>query len=122
MEIYLKKWWLETTLPDGRRFWGFINTEAHDPKDFPETITGTFWTKKSKNEQAPRGYFELGDKVYDENFTIGNVYPKEKIKRAETLVDTQRFLKQMEPLNEWERIELKIEDCLNLDKTYIMKV
>lgn len=126
--MFMKKWQLKVILEDGRRWNGFINTVAEKEEDFPETITGTFWT--SCDETGCRGNFELGDGNYTSNYVMTSSMKGKEIedmytgdsndfyndsKRVEAFMESQRCLPT------WERIERKIEDCLNIEDTYIMK-
>lgn len=44
----MKKWWLEFKTEEGNCWSGWINTTAEKKEDFPELLTGTFWTIRNE--------------------------------------------------------------------------
>lgn len=114
--MYMKKWWLEFTLEDGRRWSGWINTKAQNKEDFPETIKGTFFTER--REDGCRGKFILEDGTTDSVITC-KMSPKEYMPKDHGSSEASKFIDSEKSLEIWERIDMKIEDCLNLKKTYV---
>ena len=131
---FIKKWWINHTFKDKNgndlEFRGWINTVALDERDFPDMLEGTFWAKSDETtiqngEQMMEGYFDIGFGE-DGNYVLGNVYPV----YLESGIDynnlsrsnTNSILSANEPLSPFPYFEAKIEDCLDLEMTYIIKV
>lgn len=125
---YMKKWWLEHifTGKDGKKykFRGWITTNALHKEDFPETLEGTFWVSKVKENGISSkgiiytdGYFDIG---FGEkgNFVISDgVFPF-----YDNIESHEQILETMKRALEYDRLEARIEDCLVLDKTYIEEI
>lgn len=118
--MLMKRWWLRFTTEEGYRWTGWINTTADKEEDFPELLTGTFWSMR--NEEGTWGRFELGDKNYEGNYVLGSMAGKEVIlaEHERTLEGYKRLLDSLDDLDTWERVERRIEDCLDLEMTYIL--
>jgi hypothetical protein len=120
--MLMKKWWLKKTLADGRRLAGWINTEAERKECFPEKICGKFWTER--DAEGTHGTFELDHDNKPDQYTFVYVYTAsvELNHKMFTGKSTRQYFKSVSPLDTWERTGLRIENCLNLDKTYIDKI
>lgn len=131
---FIKKWWLKHTFKDKNgndlEFRGWINTVALDERDFPDMLEGIFWAKSDETtiyngEQMMEGYFDIGFGE-DENYVLGHVYPVylesgidyNNISRS----NVDSILSANEPLLTFPYFEAKIENCLDLEMTYIIKV
>lgn len=131
---FMKKWWLKHTFKDKNgndlEFRGWINTVALDERDFPDMLEGTFWAKSDETtiyngKQMMDGHFDIGFGE-DENYVFGNVYPV-YLASGINYNDLSRsnansILLANEPLPTFPYFATKIEDCLDLEMTYIMKV
>ena len=117
--MFMKKWWLKFETEEGNCWSGWINTTAEKRGDFPETLTGTFWTMR--DEEGTWGEFELGDKNYEGNYVLGSMKGKEVIlsEYERDVEGFRRLIDSLDPLETWEREERRIEDCLNMEMTYI---
>lgn len=125
---YMKKWWLNHTFQisgHNVEFRGWINTMAARKEDFPEMIYGTFWAKK--DPEGVWGRFVLDDKSNgSDNFVFGQVYPTylaEGIRYGgvRNMCDTERIIQSAEPLKQFPKFEARIEECVDLGSTYIVK-
>jgi hypothetical protein len=115
----MKKWWLEFSTPDGREWSGWINTMANAEEDFPETIKGTFWTEKVRDVGC-YGNFKLEDGT--EGYVICNKMCRPmKVGNINSFSTAgwEAYFASRESLPEWERFDMRIEDCLVLSKTYV---
>ena len=127
MEI--ERWWLGHQCEmDGHKveFRGWINTIAERKEDFPEMIKGSFWAQKNSGERGMHGYFHLDDGSEGKyNFVCGAVYPiylKEGICGVLNREDAEKIVHANEPLEGYPRFDARIEDCINLDLTYIQEI
>lgn len=107
-------------MEDGRRFSGFINTQAEKESDFPVRITGTFWTEKT--DQGVFGRYELDGGKLDRNYVIGALRPPKYVPLDASPTEMDKAFASTLSLGSWERIERRIEDCLVLEKTYVISL
>lgn len=130
MSRYMKKWWLEISMPDGKEWKGWINTIADRKEYFPEKLNGRFWSFKGEGYLGfgSYGLFILDGQTEEEaksksQYVIGALYPKPYVCRDYySYTETKKALDSLNPLPFWNRIEGRIEDCLNLERTYIIEV
>lgn len=117
--MFLKKWWLEFMTKDGRRWSGWINTKAESREDFPKFIKGYFYTEK--DEEGCHGKFKLntGETGY---VVVNKMCPPEYLPKDFSSNEAERYFQSNNALSKWERFDMNIEDCLNLDKTYTIKI
>lgn len=131
--MFMKKWWLEHTFQvDGHRvqFRGWINTTAERKEDFPDMIYGSFWARQDPtlDSDGMSGRFRLdGDESDEGNYVFGSVYPVYLedglvfggVRHRET---ADMILRANEPIAAYPKFEARIEDCVDLDGTYIVKI
>ena len=58
MGYWQRKYWLKYVLPDGNIWDGFINIEADNKSDLPETVKGGFWVEKKLDGWHGKFYFD----------------------------------------------------------------
>jgi hypothetical protein len=117
--MFMKKWWLEFSMPDGRRWSGWINTMSSTKEGFPAKLDGTFWTER--NESGAHGKFELGDGDYGENYVFGSMKPAKYEPKFQSYEECSRMMESDRPLDAWERVERRISECLCLGSTYVVE-
>lgn len=111
--MYMKKWWLEFQLDTGERWQGFINTTAENREDFPETLEGEF---NSWNDgEGARGYFTTTEG--SDGYVFGGLYEVEEVVYTS---NGRQVIPSTTVKDSWEYLQMHIEDCLNLKRTYIM--
>lgn len=127
MKRFMKKWWLEFTMPDGREWSGFFNTFAENREDFPETIKGSFFSFRGEGRLGfgSYGLFILDGQTEEEaqeneQYVYGDMRPKPYYAKAHNMAEAQRVFDSIQPLSSWERVERRIEDCFVPEKTYVM--
>lgn len=115
-QMFMKKWWLQFETQNGRRYAGWINTTAENMESFPEKITGTFYILK--DETGCHGEFCLssGETGY---VVTAWMKPKAYQPLNHSSSECEKFFASETSLPTWERFDMKIEDCLCLEKTYI---
>lgn len=116
---FIKHWWLEFTTEDGRRWSGWINTLADSKEDFPETISGTFWTYR--DEVGCHGEFKLDNGETGFVVTAKMLPPEYKMKTY-TPFEADKAFESLQPIKQWERFDKKIEDCRVPEKDSIMEL
>ena len=103
MKKFIKKWWLEQELPDGRFWTGWFGTTALHKEDFPPILKGEVWSEGRPDGQY--GCFILDGQENPENQPVfGTMYPS---------------YSSDVPLEEWEPISFRIEDAIVPEYTYI---
>ena len=117
--MYLKRWYLKFETKDGRRWSGWINLKSENVDDFPDTIKGTFWTKR--DNIGSQGFFELGDGEYEENYVFGIMRGVEYKPKSESREEYEKIFRSNDLLPFWERIEKRIEDCI-CNESRIIKI
>lgn len=152
MPRFMKKWWVEADLPNGKLLKGWLpiiyNVNSKD--EIPKTITGTFWSENDgtmvrlqsgEMYKNIRGEFKLDslDGAVPENFgsvlktgyhgyVVCSVYQKydgpslqflPMMNESDRDYWSKRYFAEDTPLPQWDRVEMRIEDALNLEKTYV---
>ncbi len=125
---YAKKWWLETALPNGKVFKGWITTMAENVADFPDMLYGTFcaW----KDEEGLHGHFLLdgqSEAAVKENrqyVVMSGIFnepiPQQVDRPPMSRYEADMILESIRPVNcLFERFDRRLENCIVLSKTYI---
>ena len=115
--MYLKRWYLKFETEDGRRWSGWINLMSENVDDFPNTIKGTFWTKR--DNIGTHGFFELGDNIFEDNYVFGSMMGAEYKPKFESEEEYSKAFRANDLLPFWERIEKRIEECIDGEPSII---